>query len=66
MMNGNSNQIYPSFKCDNNKLSVHHLSHRAENDSNTGKQFVPRSTSNEKYNSNNMPFTEKENVTPQR
>ena len=59
MMNSNSNPIYPSYNYDNNQLSMHPMSHVNEESPNTSKQFLPRSTSTEKYTIDDMPFQEK-------
>ena len=66
MMNGNSNQIYPSYNYDNSQLSMHPMSHVTEESPNTSKQFLPRSTSTEKYTIDDMPFQEKVNGPLQR
>ena len=65
MMNGNSNQIYPSYNYDS-QLSTHPMSHVTDESPNSTKQFLPRSTSTEKYTIDDMPFQEKVNGPLQR
>ena len=65
MMNGNSNQIYPSHY-DNNQSSIPLENRNIQESPNTSKQFQPRTTSTERYTIDSMPYQEKENTVLQR